>query len=96
MYDIGEGGAEVEIEGTLLTSQAETGYSCEKQQAYRILFDKPVLVQADHWYVVCASISSPSGSSSDAGSSGQSEIVGPDKSVVAYVVYFILTLYKKM
>ena len=36
----------------------------EKQQTYRILFDKPVMLMADHWYVAYASVSSPSGSSS--------------------------------
>ena len=67
-----------------MTSQAELGYSCEKQQTYRILFDKPIMLVADQWYVVCASISSPSGSSSDAGSSGQTEIQGQDKLVCGY------------
>ena len=45
----------------------------------RILFDKPVMLMAGHWYVAYASVSSPSDSSSDAGSSGQNEIQGQDK-----------------
>ena len=74
-----------------MTSQSEVGYSCEKQQTYRVLFDKPILAHADHWYVVCASVSSPSGISSDAGSSGQSEVTGQDRSAVAERVcdYFL-------
>ena len=78
---MGDSGGDFESEGSLMTSQAELGYSCEKQQTYRILFDKPIMLVADQWYVVCASISSPSGSSSDAGSSGQTEIQGQDKLV---------------
>ena len=46
---------------------------------HRILFEKPVLLTADHWYTAFAAISSPSGASSDAGSSGQREIQGPEK-----------------
>lgn len=94
VYEIGENGGEVETEGTLMTSQTDIGYSCEKQQTYRILFDKPVLVMADHWCVVCASITSPSGSSSDAGSAGQAEIIEPDKSVAEGTYYdFYLSFY---
>ncbi len=79
MYDIGENGGEVETEGTLLASHQEVGYTCEKQQTFRVLFDKCVLLTANHWYVAYAGISSPSGASSDAGSSGQNLFQGPDK-----------------
>jgi len=79
VLELGPSGDDSETEGTQLTSQTETGYSCDKQQTYRVFFDKPVLLQADHWYIVCASITSPGGSSSDAGSSGQAEIMGSDK-----------------
>ena len=65
-----------------MTSQLENGYSCEKQQTYRIFFDKPVMLFAEHWYVVRASVSSPGGTSSDAGSSGQASVQGPDRSVI--------------
>ena len=79
MFDLGANGGEVEVEGSLMGTQSETGYSCEKQQTYRIFFEKPVMLLANHWYVAMSLISSPSGSSSDAGSSGQSEIQGQDK-----------------
>ena len=46
---------------------------------HRMLFEKPVLLSADHWYTAVAVVSSPSGASSDAGSSGQREITGPEK-----------------
>lgn len=47
---------------------------------FRILFEKPVLLTANHWYTAVAVVSSPSGASSDAGSSGQREIQGPERS----------------
>ena len=79
VFDLGESGGENETEGMQLASQSEIGYSCEKQQTYRILFDKPVMLMAGHWYVAYASVSSPSGNGSDAGSSGQNKIQGQDK-----------------
>ncbi len=79
LYDIGEGGGDVEKEGTLLASHHEIGYTCDKQQTSRILFEKHVLLTANHWYVAYAGVSSPSGASSDAGSSGQNVMQGPDK-----------------
>ena len=79
VYELGEGGGDVEVEGSLLATHNEVGYTCEKQQTCRILFDKCVLLKADHWYVAFASISSPSGASSDAGSSGQNTVQGSDK-----------------
>lgn len=81
MYDIGEDGGDVETEGTLLASHHEIGYTCAKQQTSRILFEKCVPLTANHWYVAYAGISSPSGASSDAGSSGQNVMQGPDKYV---------------
>ena len=79
MFDLGEAGDANDVEGTMLASHTEIGYTCERQQTCRVLFDKPVLLTADHWYVAYAAVSSPSGASSDAGSSGQSEVQGPDK-----------------
>ena len=79
MYDLGESGGDNEEEGTLLSSYTEKGYSCERQQTFRVLFEKPPLLTANHWYVAYAAVMSPSGASSDAGSSGQSEVQGHDK-----------------
>ena len=45
----------------------------------RLLFEKPVLLTAGHWYTAVALVASPSGASSDAGSSGQREMVGPER-----------------
>ena len=79
VFDLGENGGDSEPEGPLMASHTETGYTCERQQTHRVLFDKPILLTADHWYVAWAAVSSPSGASSDAGSSGQNEVHGPDK-----------------
>ena len=79
VFDLGENGGAQENNGTLLASHTETGYTCERMQTYRVLFDKPVLLTAKHWYLAYAAISSPVGASSDAGSSGQQEVQGPDK-----------------
>ena len=46
---------------------------------FRMFFEKPVLLTVDHWYTAVACVSSPSGASSDAGSSGQREITGPER-----------------
>ena len=79
MFDIGEGGGTSETEGSLLASHSETGYTCDRMQTYRVLFDKPVLLTPDHWYVAYAAITSPVGASSDAGSTGLQEVQGSDK-----------------
>lgn len=93
MYDLGEMGGESETEGTLLTSHTETGYNCDKQQTCRVLFDKFVLLTAGHWYVAYASITSPSGASSDAGSSGQVTTTGQDKLVLCYSLLMLQCKY---
>lgn len=79
LFDIGENGGTSESDGTLLASNKETGYTCDRMQTYRVLFEKPVLLIPDHWYVAFAAISSPVGASSDAGSSGLQEVQGSDK-----------------
>lgn len=71
--------ADPETEGTLLVTAEEKGYSCERNKTYRLLFDRPVVLLADHWYVVHVMIVSPSGASTDAGSSGIAQATGPDK-----------------
>ncbi len=81
VFDLGESGGDSETEGTLLASYTETGYTCERQQTYRVLFDSPALLKANNWYVAWAAVSSPSGASSDAGSSGQAEVQSSDKYV---------------
>jgi len=45
-------------------------------ERYMLLFDEPVLLQANVWYVAWARISGPS---SDCGSSGQSVVTTDDQ-----------------
>lgn len=84
VFELGES-ADPEGEGNLLGSGQEKAYHCDRTKTYRLLFEKPVLLKADWWYVAYAAISSPSGASTDAGSSGLSSIIGPDRSVCLYV-----------
>ena len=61
---------------------------------FRMLFEKPVLLTADHWYTAVACVSSPSGASSDAGSSGQREIMGPERcSTYSTCMYMYIYLH---
>ena len=53
-----------------------------------MLFEKPVLLTADHWYTAVACVSSPSGASSDAGSSGQDQ-----RGAVHTAHVYVSTLY---
>ena len=68
-----------EGEGTLLVSAEEKGYTCERNKTFRLLLERPVVLLAYHWYAVHCMIVSPSGASTDAGSSGLGETTGPDK-----------------
>ena len=78
VYEIGEL-PDPEGEGSLLGSAEERSYTSERTKTCRLLFDKPVLLTAGRWYVAYAAITSPTGASSDAGSSGQHSVTGPDK-----------------
>lgn len=78
VFELGES-PDPEDEGTLLASGEERGYRCDKTKTFRLLFEKPVLLKADWWYVAHVAVSSPSGASTDAGSSGMANITGPEK-----------------
>lgn len=80
LYDIGPDGGEQEGDGDVLAETEETPYECGARQKYPVLFDEPVLCQANRWYVAWARVSGPS---SDCGSSGQS-VVNTDDQVVFY------------
>ncbi|XP_013162054.1 PREDICTED: E3 ubiquitin-protein ligase MYCBP2 isoform X3 [Papilio xuthus] len=75
LYDIGYGGGELEVEGQLLAESDDTVFQCAPRERYPILFDTPVPVAANRWYVAWAHIN---GSSSDCGSSGQSVVIKED------------------
>ena len=65
-------------------------------RVFRMLFEKPVLLTADHWYVAVALVSSPSGASSDAGSSGKKDIQGPERSVHWSYIHVHVYIYMYM
>jgi len=51
---------------------------CVSSEKFAMLFDEPVLLQANMWYVAWARISGPS---SDCGSSGQTVVTTDDQYV---------------
>lgn len=76
LYDIGSEGGEQEGDGDILAETEETPYECGARQKYPVLFEEPVLLQANRWYVAWARVSGPS---SDCGSSGQSVVNSEDQ-----------------
>lgn len=76
LYDIGPDGGEQEGDGEILAETEEIAYECGARQKFPVLFDEPVMLQANRWYVAWARISGPS---SDCGSSGQSVVSTEDQ-----------------
>lgn len=80
LFDIGPDGGEQEGDGEILAETDEVPYECAARQKYPILFEEPIPLQANRWYVAWARISGPS---SDCGSSGQS-VVNTEDQVIFY------------
>ncbi|KAH9488940.1 E3 ubiquitin-protein ligase mycbp2 [Bulinus truncatus] len=78
LYELGPEGGDNEGDGELLVETEETQFVCGAREKYAMLFDEPVPIQANCWYVACARISGPS---SDCGANGLST-VHTDDSVV--------------
>lgn len=78
IFDVGTDGGDQETDGEMLTETEEIPYECGARQKYPILFEEPILLQANRWYVVWAHVSGPS---SDCGSSGQSVVTTEDQVV---------------
>ncbi|XP_077518796.1 MYC binding protein highwire isoform X2 [Amblyomma americanum] len=78
VFDIGVDGGDQETDGELLAETEEIPYECGARHKYPILFEEPILLQANRWYIVWAHISGPS---SDCGSSGQSVVTTEDQVV---------------
>ncbi|RWS30275.1 E3 ubiquitin-protein ligase MYCBP2-like isoform X6, partial [Leptotrombidium deliense] len=76
LYDIGVDGGEQEGDGDILAETDEVPYECAPRHKYPILFEEPVPLQANRWYVAWTRISGPS---SDCGSSGQSVVNSEDQ-----------------
>ena len=68
LYDIGNDGGEHESEGEMLAESSKVPFECPARHKFPILFDEPIHLQANRWYVAWAMISGPS---SDCGSQGQ-------------------------
>ncbi|XP_034942184.1 E3 ubiquitin-protein ligase MYCBP2-like [Chelonus insularis] len=80
LFDIGMDGGDQESDGELLVETEEIPYECEPRQKYSILFEEPIALQANRWYVAWVRVSGPS---SDCGSGGQA-MVTSDDNVVFY------------
>ncbi|XP_064119634.1 E3 ubiquitin-protein ligase MYCBP2-like isoform X5 [Macrobrachium nipponense] len=76
LFELGVEGGDQETDGDLLAETEEMPYECGARQKYPMLFDEPVPVQANKWYVAWARVSGPS---SDCGSSGQSMVTTEDQ-----------------
>lgn len=81
VIDIGYEGYDVEIEGDLLTETDIVHYECAPLQKFQILFDEPVLIQANRWYVITTSFNGPS---SDCGSYGSAFISTPEQVIFQF------------
>ncbi|XP_054723026.1 E3 ubiquitin-protein ligase MYCBP2-like [Uloborus diversus] len=80
VFDIGPEGGDQEIDGDVLVETDEIPYECGARHKFPMLFDEPIQITANRWYVAWARISGPS---SDCGSSGQS-VVTTDDQIVFY------------
>ncbi|XP_063236464.1 E3 ubiquitin-protein ligase MYCBP2 isoform X2 [Bacillus rossius redtenbacheri] len=78
LFDIGMDGGEQETDGEVLAETDEIPYECGPRQKYPMLFDEPIPLQANRWYVAWARVSGPS---SDCGSSGQGMVTTEDQVV---------------
>lgn len=76
LFELGAEGGDQETDGELLAETEEMPYECGIRQKYPMLFDDPVPVQGNKWYVAWARVSGPS---SDCGSSGQSMVTTEDQ-----------------
>ncbi|KAK9703659.1 PHR domain [Popillia japonica] len=76
LWDIGPEGGEQEGDGELLAETEEVPYECGPRQKFAILFDEPIALQAQRWYVAWAQINGPS---SDCGSAGQAMVTTEDQ-----------------
>lgn len=69
-------GGDQEVDGDLLAETEEIPYECGARQKSAILFDEPINLQANRWYVAWARVSGPS---SDCGSGGQVVVTSEDQ-----------------
>ncbi|XP_041356631.1 E3 ubiquitin-protein ligase MYCBP2-like isoform X3 [Gigantopelta aegis] len=81
IFELGMDGGENETDGELLAETDEIPFECGAREKFSMLFEEPVPIQANNWYVAWARISGPS---SDCGSSGQSSVTTDDQIVFKF------------
>ncbi|CAB3259025.1 unnamed protein product [Arctia plantaginis] len=75
IYDIGVEGGDQEGDGELIVESEEIVFECAPRDRFPVLFDMPVPLIANRWYVAWACINGPS---SDCGSSGQAMVINDE------------------
>ncbi|CAH0578389.1 unnamed protein product [Chrysodeixis includens] len=75
LYDIGMEGGDQEGDGELMAESDEIVYECPPRDRFPVMFDTPISLIANRWYVAWACISGPS---SDCGSSGQAMVINDE------------------
>ncbi|VDH90727.1 E3 ubiquitin-protein ligase MYCBP2, partial [Mytilus galloprovincialis] len=78
LFELGPDGGDNETDGEMLGESDEVVYECGAREKYAMMFDEPIQIQAQCWYVAWARISGPS---SDCGSNGQ-PVISTDDQVV--------------
>ncbi|XP_065222944.1 E3 ubiquitin-protein ligase MYCBP2 isoform X3 [Planococcus citri] len=78
LLDIGYESDPEPKDGQVIISTDEIVYECSLKQTYPFMFEEPVLLQANRWYIIWAQIK---GSPSDCGSSGLPYLVTDDEVV---------------
>ncbi|WAQ99892.1 MYCB2-like protein [Mya arenaria] len=81
LFELGQDGGENEGDGEMLGETEEIAFECAAREKYPMLFDEPLLIQANSWYVALAKISGPS---SDCGSNGQYTVTTEDQVVFKF------------
>ncbi|KAJ0183671.1 hypothetical protein K1T71_000094 [Dendrolimus kikuchii] len=72
LFDIGPDGGDQEGDGELIAESDEIVYECAPRDRFPVLFESPIPIVANRWYVAWACINGPS---SDCGSSGQAMVI---------------------
>ncbi|RVE51528.1 hypothetical protein evm_003798 [Chilo suppressalis] len=75
LFDIGCEGGDQEGDGELMAESEEVMFECAPRDRFPILFEAPLPLVANRWYVAWACINGPS---SDCGSSGQAMVINDD------------------
>uniref|UniRef100_A0ABM0LXG7 Probable E3 ubiquitin-protein ligase MYCBP2 n=1 Tax=Saccoglossus kowalevskii TaxID=10224 RepID=A0ABM0LXG7_SACKO len=81
VYELGVDGGDHESDGDLLAESDDTSYECGAREKFPVLFDEPVLLCANIWYVAWARVSGPS---SDCGSGGIMTVTSDDQVVFRF------------